>query len=147
MNHKTVQKKLLLYLDSDLSDNEEQLLKIHLANCQDCQKVLYQYQKIWRTDKPVNRITAPSVLWKRISTQLEKEQQKNVFFPFYNSFFPALRAVAIVLSISLSILGGIRLGNLIILSQPDQTEIPTDKQDNFGMDYFNTLPPGTISGL
>lgn len=147
MKHKTVQKKLLLYLDDNLPKNERRRISNHLANCQVCQSALQQYQKIWQTDKPIKRITAPPFLWTRISTQLERAQQKNVFNTFYNSFFPVIRPVVIVLGIFLSIFGGIRLGNMIILSQPERTEIVTETQDNFGMNYFEILPPGTISGF
>ena len=145
MRHKSIRKKLLRYLDNDLSDGEMQHVQRHLESCQSCQDDLKTIESLWRIDRPIERMTAPPFLWTRISTRLEEEERQSFVSIIKDALLPALRPAIIIAGLLLVLVGGMELGNMITLSADDRAEILIDNtMENFGLSYFEVLPPGSI---
>jgi len=145
MKHKKIQKKLLRYLDDDLPEREKVKVQRHLESCQTCRDALKTLESMWVTERSIERKTAPPFLWTRISAKLSAEAEHGFFKGFKKPLRLALRPVATVMVLLFIFFIGIKLGNLMSGSSRDVTEISTERiTDNFGMSYFEILPPGSL---
>ena len=145
MKHKSIQKKMLRYLDDDLPEGEKVNVQRHLESCRTCREDLKAVESMWATEQPIERQAAPPFLWTRIAARLQAEAEQR-FFKGFNMFVHlALRPVLTVVVLFFIFFSGIKLGNLITGSTGDVTEISAESAtDNFGMSYFEILPPGSI---
>ncbi len=145
MRHKMIQKKLLSYLDNDLSDDEKQNIQRHLETCQECRDDLETLERLWQSDRPIERMAVPPFLWSRIANALKSEKRRGFFDAAEFSFSRALRPVFVVAILVLVFIGGIELGTWIDHSEFDKPMISRERtEDNFGLNYFDVLPPGSI---
>jgi len=145
MKHKTIQKKLLRYLDEELSELEKVEVQRHLERCETCRDALQTVESLWIAERPLERKTAPPFLWTRISVQLGAEAEKGIFKGFKEPVRLALRPLVTVVVLLFIFFSGITLGDLMTGSSGDVTEISTERiTDNFGMSYFEILPPGSL---
>ncbi len=145
MNHKTIQKKLLRYLDGDLSIREKVKVRHHLESCRACRDTLKVLESMWVAERPIEQRTAPPFLWTRIAARLQTQTEREIFKGFGNLLRWVLRSVMTVVVLIIMFFSGVKLGNLITGSTVDVAEISTERvTDNFGMSYFEILPPGSI---
>ncbi len=145
MDHKTIQKKLLRYLDDALSEKEKSQVRHHLKNCRICRDALQTIESMWNTEQPIERQTAPPFLWTRISAQLEPEAKKKIFKGLKKPLRLALRPILTIVVLFFIFYSGINLGKLMTGSFENVTEISTARiADDFGSSYFEILPPGSL---
>ena len=145
MKHRPIRKKILRYLDDDLSVREKQKVRHHLENCQVCRDALKMLESMWVVDRPIERQTAPPFLWTRIAARLQSQTEQKPFKGLKNPVRWVLRPVMTVGVLIIIIFSGVKLGNLTIESSRDGTEISTKRiTDNFGSSCFEILPPGFI---
>lgn len=145
MDHKTIQKKLLRYLDDELSELEKVKVQRHLESCLECRDILKTIKSIWVTEQPIERQTVPPFLWTRISMRLNSERKQGILNKRKQFALPALRPVITAVVLLFIFFSGIKLGNLITGTTDDVIEISTETiTDNFGMNYFEILPPGSL---
>ena len=146
MKHKAIQKKLLRYLDDELSEQEKVKVQCHLERCETCRDALQTIELMWATERPIERKTAPPFLWTRISARLQAEAEQGFLNGLKVPVRLALRPVVTVVVLLFIFFSGIKLGNLITGSTGDVTEISAESAtDNFGMSYFEISPPGSIN--
>ncbi len=146
MRHKTIQKKLLRYLDNDLSEKEKEEWRRHLESCRNCRDALKTVEALWKTEQPIERKKAPQFLWTSISARLKTEQKQGFLNRVTNNIVrPALRPVAIVVVLLFIFFIGIQLGTLMSGQTGDGAEISSVKEsDDFGLGYFEVLPPTSL---
>lgn len=146
MKHKTIQKKLLRYLDGDLPDREKAKVRRHLEGCRTCRDALKMIESMWIMERPIERKAAPPFLWTRIAARLRLETKRSFFKEFKKDVRLALRPVVTVVVLLFIFLCGVQLGNLVIRSAGEGAEISAERStDTFGMSYFEILPPGSIN--
>jgi len=145
MEHKAIQKKLLRYLDDELSEQEKVKVHRHLERCETCRDALQTIELMWATERPIERKKAQPFLWTRIAERLQSETERDIFKGLGNPMRWIQRPVMTVVVLLFIFFSGIKLGNLITGSTGDVTEISTERIiENFGMSYFKILPPGSI---
>lgn len=145
MDHKTIQRKLLRYLDDELSEKERSQVRHHLKNCRTCRDGLKAIESMWVSEQPIERQTAPPFLWTRISAQLEAKAEKKIFKGLKKPLRLALRPILTIVVLFFIFYSGINLGKLMTGSSESVTEISTARiTDNFGSSYFEILPPGSL---
>lgn len=145
MKHKLIRKKLLRYLDGDLSIKEKVKVRHHLESCRACRDALKMLESMWVAERPIERKTAPAFLWTRIAARLQSQTEREIFKGLGNPVRWVLRPVITVVVLLFIFFSGMKLGNLITGSTGDVTEISTERiTDNFGMSYFEILPPDSI---
>lgn len=145
MKHKSIRKKLLRYLDGGLPEREQKKVRRHLESCETCRDALQTIELIWASERPIERKTAPPFLWTRISARLQAEAKQGFLNGLKAPVRLALRPVVTVVVLFFLFFSGIKLGNLITGSTGDVTEISAESAtNNFGMSYFEILPPGSI---
>ncbi len=146
MKHKSIRKKLLRYLDGDLSVREKVKVRHHLESCRACRDALKMLESMWVAERTIERQTAPPFLWTRIAARLQSQTERKLFKGLKNPVRWALRPVVTVVVLLFIFFSGIKLGNLITGSTGDVTEISAESAtDNFGMSYFEISPPGSIN--
>ncbi len=147
MKHKTIKKKLLRYLDNELAQKEKLKVRRHLESCQTCQNDLKIIKSLWRTGQPVEKLSVPPFLWTRIITRLKSEKQQGFVNEMKYAILPMLRPAIIIVVLLFILVGGIDLGNWLTSSPGDRAELSSENTtDNFGLSYFEVLPPGSIDG-
>ena len=140
-----MRKKSLRYLDNDLPEREMQSVRAHLESCQTCLDVLKNIELLWRDEQPVKRVAAPPFLWLRILARLKRDEEQGFFIRFKASVLPLLRPAIIIGALVLVLIGGIEWGNMLLPASGDHREIAiAGTTGNFGMSYFEILPPGSI---
>lgn len=145
MRHKTIQKKLLGYLDNELSPREQQKIRNHLKICSTCLQELQQLKALWQIEQPIERMKIPPFIWTRISARLKGEEKKGFFNGIKNTVVPFLGPVIMAVLLLWALIGGIQLGNIISRPSDQQAAMQTTLAENdFGSSYFEALPPGSI---
>ncbi len=147
MKHKAVKKKLIRYLDGDLPEDEQLLVREHLSSCSECRSRLNRLQEFWKTDRPVPRLTAPPYLWNRVSEGLREGEEEAGVAGVLARLFPYLRPVAAMVLILVTILAGILMGEYFMAdrSQMSAQGIQySTVEEELGMEYFSLNPPGSM---
>jgi len=144
MRHNYIKKQLVNYLDEALPENEMQAVRQHLAHCQTCRDDLHALARLWRPEQPAARLTAPPNLWRRIAARLPQEKTPGIFEKISQSFFPVLRPVFIGAGLIVILLGGVELGQRLTLPVGPAEAPGGNATENFGLNYFEVLPPGSI---
>lgn len=145
MRHKSIQKKLLRYLEKDLPESEQREIQNHLQSCQICQDDLKYLETLWQINRSDGRLTAPPFLWTRISAEFRADEKHSLFDGVKSSIPRVLQSAILIGILFLTLIGGIKLGNMITLSTDDRSAVQIDDYaDSFGLNYFEILPPGSI---
>ncbi len=147
MRHRKIQKKLLRYLDGDLPQDEEALVREHLLSCEKCASMSRGLKNLWGAGQPVPRVSAPPYLWTRLSARLEKEERKGAGAQRTNTLSPYIRAALSVAVIVATIFVGIQIGAGFL--PPSEGEVFGENrgsgiEQELGMDYFSVMPPGSM---
>lgn len=104
-------KKLISeYIDEELNSGQKTGLEKHLSDCQECQKLLQDFQKIKKSTQQLPTPPATQTPWGKIQTRLEKDDQ-----PFLVPIKPqrnwlALPATVAAAAILLVVIGALTLG-------------------------------------
>ena len=147
MKHKTIQKKLLRFLDKELPENELRLIESHLAMCDTCRNHLQRLTAIWQVARPIPRISPPPFVWTRLSHRLENEKRVDFRRQVTGHLWPYARPAVAGTTILVTILIGIQFGRQIVPSPADSSLslIQTSAvREEFGTDYFSVLTPGDV---
>ncbi len=145
MDHKAIQKKLLRYLDDELSEQEKVKVQRHLERCETCRDALQTIELMWATERPIERKNAQPFLWTRIAARLQSERRRDFSERIEKITRLTLRPALTLAVLFLIIFSGIQLGNLMTGNTGKTAALSTEKvTDNFGMSYFEILPPGSI---
>ena len=105
-------KKLISeYIDGDLSAGKVSSLEKHMESCQDCPKLLKDFQQIKQTAKGLSRTEPSGQTWFRIQARIKEKTQSPVPEPRVRFlFFPARLRYAV----STALLSFIAVGIVII---------------------------------
>lgn len=145
MKHKSIRKKLLRYLDGDLSIKEKAKVRHHLESCRACRDALKMLESMWVAERTIERKTAPPFLWTRIAARLQSERRREFLERIEKITQLTLRPALTLAVLFLIIFSGIQLGNLMTGNTGKASALSTEKvTDNFGMSYFEILPPGSL---
>ncbi len=143
MNHKTIKKKLLRYLDDELPQRERSEIDAHLQDCQACREDFKYFKTLWQPDNPVEPVIPPPFLWTRISTRLKEETKRSFAIKAKNKLPAVLRPVMTAVVLLFTVWAGIQLGNFMTIPLSDQSDFAQQTADSFGLNYFEVLPPGS----
>jgi len=144
MRHNVIKKKLISYLDTALPENEMHQIRRHLAQCQACREDLKTLARLWRPGQPPHRLVAPAHLWPRIAARLPREKSTGILDIIRQSIFPVLRPVIIGAGLIAILIGGVELGQQLSPPTIDAEGFGGNATENFGLNYFEVLPPGSI---
>lgn len=154
MKCKKVRKKLVLFLDGELSEKQRIEIQNHLNSCPDCLKQVDVLLKIWDVSGELERIEPSPYLWNNLSLRIaEYESSKNLFSTFFETIARyAVPATAVVIFL-IGIFTGIYLGSFPNSQKPKDSSLNSDvtAKEKFMrssyLDSFDDLPPESIGGI
>lgn len=144
MIHKSIKKKLILYLDGELPEQEKAEVKDHLSRCSSCEKELRLLSDLWVNKNTPEEITAPDYLWTKINTRLkefnnEKQTRSSV------KLVPVLRLTVMVILL----LGAAFLGNYLGSISKDDFANRIDEYlwTSYSLDFLEPVPAESIGKI
>lgn len=153
MDCKKIKKKLLLFLDNELSESQRNEIQHHLADCPDCSIHLKKLASIWERPTAIATIEPSPWLWSRIAAQLSaSKKQSDLLAGFWESITSYVVPVAATAIVVIGILAGTYLGTLPKASGPDFSgqepllAAKTELIKTSHLDAFDDLPPASIGG-
>lgn len=103
-----VKKLISEYIDGDLDAGKTSSLEKHMETCQDCPKLLKDFQQIKQTAKGLSRTEPSGQTWFRIQARLKEKTQGSVPEPRVRFlFFPARLRYAVSTALLLFIAVGV----------------------------------------
>ena len=103
-----VKKLISEYIDGDLDAGKASFLEKHMETCQECPKLLKDFQQIKQTAKGLSRTEPSSQAWFRIQARLKEKMQGSVPEPRVRFlFFPARLRYAVSTALLLFIAVGV----------------------------------------
>lgn len=149
MSQTHVLEKLLLYLDGDLPPGEMQQIREHLSGCAECSRQLTLLAPVWQSEQRKERLTPSPFLWTRIQARIEEDEKTpafgwDVLAALKQLFTRPVTAFGLIAAIA----AGIYLGTpgSMQTTQNSQAVVASAVVDEFGLDQFDLVPPGTVGG-
>lgn len=154
MNHKRIQRKLILFLDSELSGTETDKIKQHLEECSSCSKELEKIAHVWKFEEEARRIDPPPYLLTRLNARIkEYETYQHPFTELFKGIIGLVRPAIALMILTSGILLGVYLGNIPLPNNARKIDIQTTAQErerffsSIYLDSFQDLPPESVGGV
>ncbi len=154
MSHKQIQRKLLLFLDDELTKNEKNKIKQHLKSCATCSKQLETLTELWKLNSRAKTIEPSPFLWTRVAARIkEYETHKRLFSDFFEHVAQLARPGLVLLMLVTGILLGIYIGNVPASSNTQSASVRSLAQErerffnSLHLDSFRDLPPESVGGV
>ncbi|MEA3450852.1 MAG: zf-HC2 domain-containing protein [Bacteroidota bacterium] len=134
MKCKTAHKKLTHYFNNELSVAEDEAIKNHLKNCENCYNLYSELKTTYNLIEKKETLKPNPFLYTRINQQLiniKNKENQPVFIPAYRK---VLQTVLLSFVILIAVGAGIKLGSLSGIQQEEKILVsPTTEF------YFNDL--------
>ena len=149
MKHKKIQKRFLLYIDGDLNVAEKLIIDQHLNECVSCKKHFEELADIWMKERKFEKPLPSPALWYDLKNRMEKEAEKSI--PLRAKvgntklLFNSVITVGVVV---FAIFIGSKFGSLLSPQNIGQSVTYSQSENNrdeFGMSYFDAVPPGSLA--
>ncbi len=146
MKHKKIRRKFILYLDGDLPETEKGKIEKHLSVCESCRNALKVIKELWDGEEKF-QVLPPESLWYKLKDRLEEKRIDRILGLRLNKK-KILKTAAAMVIVIISVLTGSRLGNALNPSFENENNIFLKNnitRDDFGINYFDILPPNSIA--
>lgn len=134
MKCKTVHKKLIFYINKEINNTENEEIKTHLQNCENCFDLYTELEATLNLIKKKKTLEPNPFLYTRIKQKLkdiESEKKRVIFNPVYKK---VLQPVLLSFFLAASLFSGIKLGNIYEIKQQEQLSVSQTTEF-----YFNDL--------
>ncbi len=151
MKHKDVKKKLILYLDGELPENEMKEISEHLSTCFECSRQRDLFVSIWNSEDVRQKPVVPPFIWTRLEARIREYEQTSKWnynlkkAISYVSMHPVSLAASII-----AIAVGIFVGTLTFRQQDfgnpslrEKSQIQSSSltaTDEFKLNLFDLVP-------
>ncbi len=145
MIHKTIQNKLILYLDGNLPERETAIVKEHLFECQSCQKEIKALSAIWKNENALEIITPSDYLWTKLEARLNELNEEAPYL-LIDKLVPAARLSIMAALVLAAIFVGSYIGNVSNdVKNYDLKNAPGEYFWNiYNLDFFEPIPTESI---
>ena len=150
MRHKEIRKKLLRYIDGELSEVERDEIKLHLQHCKRCQKDIALLSRVWNLSPPIERPQPSPSIWNGIMARLNSKSWKNKLAPRVNVFIRQVAEPALTMALlAMALFVGIQIGtylNTNASSENQAARTNNELQNEFGLQNFQLLTSESLGG-
>ena len=153
MNHKTVQKKLVLYIDNLLSEKEMNIISDHLKTCPLCSEKHKKIKKIWG-EKRILTFPEPAVyLWNNLSKRIIEDSKEEIAgSAVINKMALSLKFALLMILFISAVFFGVSLSSNMKKDFFTQSDFyaETEKEKFYGsiyIDYISEVPPSSLEIL
>jgi len=151
MKCNVVQKKLLRFLDDELSVQERNEIQQHLKECEECSARLHKVSDMWGSERAFPKIDPDPFAWQKLYLKIsEKQNQFSPGFAIQKQLGRLVLAGGLAALFVLSIFTGIYLGTDPQLTYDSNTTNNLTEQQFVKMvhiDSFDDVPPGSIGSV
>lgn len=154
MKCKKVKKRLLIFIDGDLSEKHRIKIQNHLNGCPDCLKQLNVLSKIWDVTGELEKIEPSPYLWNKLSLRIvEYENNQNIFSAFFETIVRYAVPATAVITLFIGIFAGILLGSIPNSQKLETSSLKSEVSarekfvKSFYLDSFDDLPQESIGGI
>ncbi|MBI5476729.1 MAG: zf-HC2 domain-containing protein [Ignavibacteriales bacterium] len=147
MKHRSIQNKLLLYLDGSLKENDKRKVEKHLPQCPHCKNQLAMLSVLWKKETAVGKYIPSPFLWTKIENRINSNAEQNYLEHFgFNKLPYILRFSATVLIIVISFFIGNYLGSIPQSISKQNSEFNSKQYivQNYHLDSFQLFPDESI---
>lgn len=147
MKHKKIQKRFLLHIDGDLHESERLLIEQHLTECSSCKNHFEELANIWNEERRLEQPLPSQALWYDLKNRMEKKTRKPILAAINNAKF-LLNTAFTVGVVVFAILTGSWFGSMLnpqTDSNNNSFALIKNTRDEFGMSYFDVVPPNSIT--
>lgn len=147
MKHKKIQKRFLLYIDGDLPEAEKLLMEQHLTECSSCKNHFGGLANIWNEERKLEQLLPSPALWYALKNRMEEKTGNPIRAAITNAKF-LLNTAFTVGVVVFAILTGSWFGTKLnpqTGSNNNSLALMENTRDEFGMSYFDVVPPNSIT--
>jgi len=147
MKHKKIQKRFLLYIDGDLPETEKLLIEQHLIECYSCKNHFDGLANIWNEERRLEQPIPSPALWYNLKNRMEEKTGNPIRAAITNAKF-LLNTAFTVGVVVFAILTGSWFGTKLnpqTGSNNNSLALMENTRDEFGMSYFDVVPPNSIT--
>ncbi len=146
--HRTIRKKLLRYIDNDVSPEEKAIIEKHLLRCASCGEKVRRLSKIWKDEREFERIKPHPFLMTKLLRRIDISRSDADSPPAQSEHIPSpAKAILVLIAMILTIGMGIRIGSMITSLSRETTaaeRMQPEFSSEFGLDHFAMYPPGSL---
>ena len=124
-----------IYLDGDISMDDEAKLRKHLEDCSDCQKYFHELKRTITLVKSVEQVEAPPHFTQKVMANLPTEKRRFKYTRWFKAH-PVLTAAAIFVIFM--------LGSMVSTWHQD-TKLVVSKQDNLIIEGDTVIVPEGVT--
>lgn len=154
MKCKKLRKKLILFLEGELSEKQRIEIQNHLNGCPSCLKQVELLSKVWEGAGELERIEPSPYLWNKLSLRIaEYENSQNLFSAFFEKIARYAIPATTTLIFLIGIIVGIYLGSFSNSQNAKASRINSvdAAREKFVkssyLDSFDDLPPESIGRI
>ena len=154
MNHKPIQRRLILLLDDELPETERGDVAQHLQTCLSCSAQLDALARVWRIEEPLRRLEPSPYLGMSLDARIQEyETHRHVFADSLSQIVQPGHPALALLTLVAAILLGVYLGDVPVSSNSQGADVPSAGQDrgrffsSIYLDSFRDLPPQSLGGI
>ncbi len=148
MKCSVVHKKLLRFLDDELSAREKQKIERHVQECESCAAQLQKISGLWKQEPVFPKIEADPFAWQKLYVKISARKNEALpQFGFWNQFARIAMAGGIIGLFVLGVFFGIYLGTDPRLASEANSANMLAEQEFVQMihiDSFGDVPPGSL---
>jgi len=141
-------KKISVYLDGELKEDEKQELLTHLEICDDCRKEKEMLSSLLTTFEAPKEMIPPPYVYLKVKQEIEKQETKKfLFFPSIRWLKPITVSLGLMVMLLLSSLAGSFLGKRIWFERTEKSAISQEFKTDLGLVAFDDTPEASFGGI
>ena len=152
--HVEIRKDLLSFLAGELPEKRGETVRLHLTQCQECSHYLRILTKAWIPESNERPPVPLSLSWENLIQRIQERERKSWIGHARGFRFRQLSVRRLVASAAFPIALLLAIVTGIYISTPTASETASStgasqallrgKVEDFGLEHFNVLPPGSL---
>jgi len=140
-----IKKKISVYLDGEMPEQEREVISQHLQQCEECRRELTALSAVRDAINTIDGMEAPPYFVTRLLQHI-REQARPV------PFFQRIRGLAVTAATAVAVVASLFIGNQAgktLYRSIAQTPEPVIAETNniFGVSAFEEFPDGSLSDI
>ncbi len=154
MKCKKVTKRLLLFLDKELSEKERSVIQEHLNHCPNCSHRANALTEFYSPLGNLGTVSSPAFLWEKVYQKItDYENNRNPVIQFFETVPRYATAVAMIVIFLIAVFIGIYLGSNPNFQSSTTLAVTTDisAEEEFVkatyINSFDDIPSESVGGV
>ena len=149
-----VTKKLLLFLDKELSEKESSAIQEHLNHCPNCSRRANVLTEFYSPLENIETVNSPAFLWEKLYQKItDYENNRNPVIQFFETVPRYATAFAMIVIFFMAVLTGIYLGSNSNLQSSTTLAVAAEisAEEEFvkatHINSFDDIPSESVGGV